>query len=336
VLLLRGATHLRRLRRLSHFKGSFHNTASGSFALLQNTTGSYNTASGAYALKQNTTGLFNTANGDSSLRNNTTGYQNTAMGFDALNQNTSGAFNTAIGYYALLNNMTGGSNIAIGYAAGRSTTGTSNIMIGNNGVANENSTIRIGDNLYQNQTFIAGVSGVFIGSGSQVFINSNGQLGTITSSKRFKQDINSIGTLSDRLLKLRPVSFRYKKADEKGEHPIQYGLIAEEVAKVFPELVQYDKEGNPFTVYYHLLTPLLLGEVQRQQAQLATQQAKLASVQSENQRLRQQLTTLQAQQEQMLKAVNIRLNELERAVQVNGKAPQAPATVLTALPSASR
>ncbi len=345
----------------SNTSGSY-NTANGHNGLTNNTTGSYNTANGDQALNGNTTGYFNTANGYAALFNNTSGYYNTANGDQALFYNSIGSYNTAYGANSLANNTagfyntahgnqalnfsTGNNNIGLGHQAGYNlTTGSNNVDIANQGVAGESGVIRIGTSGTQTSTFIAGINGVTAsgGIGVQVFINSNGQLGTLTSSRRFKRDINNLGSLSDRLLKLRPVSFRYKQATEQGEHPLQYGLIAEEVAKVFPELVQYDKEGKPFTVYYHLLTPLMLSELQhehaknqQQQAELVSEKTQLASLRSDNQLLRQQLTTLQAQQEQMLKAVSTRLNELERAVQVNGKAPQAPATVLTALPSSSR
>jgi trimeric autotransporter adhesin len=319
------------------------NTAIGSMALISNTTGSDNTAIGSRALLVSTTGSDNTAIGSKALGSNTAGVRNIANGLFALYNNTVGTFNTAIGSLALINNTSGGNNIALGYLAGSSIVlGDLNIHIGNQGEFDESRTIRLGTIGSQTSTYIAGISGINV-TGAPVFISSSGQLGIAASSRRFKRDINNIGTLSERLLKLRPVSFRYKQPTEKGQHPLQYGLIAEEVAKVFPELVEYDKQGQPFTVYYHLLTPLLLGEVQRQQAQLLDQKTQLTSLRSRDQiqqteitRLRQQLTTLQAQQEQMLKAVSAKLNELERAVQVNGKAPQSPSNVLTALPSASR
>jgi trimeric autotransporter adhesin len=355
----------------SNTTGSF-NSANGSNALFSNTTGSSNTAIGSSALLNNTTGSGNSANGINALASNTTGFNNTANGINALQSNTTGSFNSANGLSALASNTTGSSNLALGNSAGSNlTTGSNNVDIANSGVTQDSGVIRIGTSGTQTRTFIAGISGVTASGGVQVFINANGQLGTRTSSRRFKRDINNLGSLSERLLKLRPVSFRYKQATEQGKHPLQYGLIAEEVAKVFPELVQYDKEGKPFTVYYHLLTPLMLSELQhehaknqQQQAELASekaqlasqkaqlaslrskeeeQQAKLSSLQSKDQaqhaeiiQLRQQLATLQAQQEQMFKAVSARFNELERAVEVNGKAPQAPATVLTAVPSASR
>ena len=132
-----------------------------------------------------------------------------------------------------------------------------------------------------------------------MYIDANGQLGTVTSSRRFKNEIKSMGNVSDKLLQLRPVTFRYKSSDSKGGHPLQYGLIAEEVAKVFPDLVQYDKQGKPFTIYYHLLTPMILNQLQREHGshkaevtalntKVATLTAELASIkqaQAEQQKL---------------------------------------------------
>jgi multidrug efflux pump subunit AcrA (membrane-fusion protein) len=157
-----------------------------------------------------------------------------------------------------------------------------------------------------------------------VFINASGQLGTLTSSKRFKKDIQAIDSLSDKLLQLRPVAFRYKQAVEDG---VQYGLIAEEVAEVFPELVQYDAEGKPFTVYYHLLTPLMVNELQKehrqnlaQQAELAGFQQKDAARQAEIASLRQQLVAQQQQQQQQaaeLAALQLKLSQLDRLIQAS-------------------
>jgi trimeric autotransporter adhesin len=321
----------------------YSNTAIGNSALYSNTEGSLNTAIGNSALLNNMTGGDNTAIGNYALLNNTFGSNNTANGWQALFYNTKGLYNTAIGNSALSLNKTGSNNVALGSSAGFNITGSDNVDIANRGVAGDSGVIRIGTSGTQTSTYIAGIRGTTVTKGVAVYIDSNGQLGVKKSSRRFKMDIRSLGTTSEKILNLRPVTFRYKQADEKGDHPRQYGLIAEEVAKVFPDLVQYDKEGKPFTVNFDSLTPLLLGEVQRQQAQLvsekiqlATQKAQLASLRSENQRLHQQLANLQAQQEQILKAVSARLNELERAVQVNGKAKQAPTTVLTSLPSSSR
>ncbi|MCX6379062.1 MAG: tail fiber domain-containing protein [Armatimonadetes bacterium] len=218
---------------------------------------------------------------------------NVGLGYQALYSNTTGSNNVAVGYNSLYQN-TGKGNIGIGYSGGYALTkGSNNIAIGNLGVAAESGAIRIGTTGTQTSAYIAGINGVTSSSGVAVYVNANGQLGTITSSRRFKNDIKTMGTVSDKLLQLRPVTFRYKVADETGTHPVQYGLIAEEVAKVFPDLVQYDKAGKPFTVRYHLLTPMILNELQKEKsarkaetttlkaaynAKISTLEAKLASM----------------------------------------------------------
>lgn len=240
------------------------NTAYGASALSSNSTGGNNTASGAYALFYNSTGDNNTANGSLVLHYNTTGDDNTASGAYALYRNTEGYDNTASGRQALYSNTTGDDNTAIGYRAGyNATTGNNNIYIGSyvEGSAGESNVIRIGSG--QTQTYIAGINGASIGTGSAVYVNSNGQLGTVASSRRFKEDINDMGEASSRLMNLRPVTFRFKNEMEGEDRTLQYGLIAEEVAKVYPELIQYGKDGEPFTVHYHELAPMLLNEVQK-------------------------------------------------------------------------
>ena len=268
------------------------NTATGYFALVNNTTGSVNTATGAYALYGNTTGMYNTASGYDALASNTEGNANTASGADALLYNTTGRNNVAIGRAALLDNTAGRNNIAIGWYAGRRTDGNDNILVAHKGVTGESQTMRLGVKGTAGvagsgitRTYIAGIKGVTTGlAGSAVLIDANGQLGTISSSRRYKQDIEAMADASDRLRQLRPVKFHYKQADATGEHPIQYGLIAEEVAEVFPELVVRDEQGQPETVAYHLLPALLLNELQKehqinqqQVEQLAQQQGQLAA-----------------------------------------------------------
>ena len=208
----------------SNTTGSF-NTASGNEALFSNTTGEQNTASGDGALFSNTEGRFNTASGVDALRRNTTGRRNTASGDRALRDNTTGSFNTAVGRGALVSNTTGSSNIAIGSFAGSDNqTGNNNIHIGHIGF-NESNTIRIGDSGHAN-AFIAGV------------------LLVPASSRQFKQDIHDMDKASSDLMRLRPVTFHYKKEYDSGEDRLQYGLIAEEVAEVYPELVVYDDTGK--------------------------------------------------------------------------------------------
>lgn len=282
-----------------------NNSAFGYRALNGNTTGGANTAAGAAALELNVDGFENTALGNGSLNRNNHGSGNTAIGFSALfkNQsgdntavgrgalleNTSGAFNTAAGEGALRNSTTGYRNVAVGYQAGHAvTTGSDNILIGagTQGSAAANGVIRIGSSAYQKRAFIAGIRGVKTGNSNAttVFIDSNGQLGTVKSSRRYKEDIQPMGSVSEQLFALRPVSFRYKEVDEDGRQPVQYGLIAEEVAEVFPEIVVYDADGQPETVSYHVLSTLLLNELQKEArriAELERQVAELTAIVSE-------------------------------------------------------
>jgi hypothetical protein len=188
--------------------------------------------------------------------NNTIGGRNTAIGRNALSLNTTGSFNTASGYQALFNNTTGQFNIALGPSAGGSlTTGDSNIDIGNVGFPGESRTIRIGDT--QTKTFIAGIRGATVVSGVPVVIDGNGQLGTIVSSKRFKKEIHPMERASEAILALKPVTFQYKS--DATETP-QFGLIAEEVAAVNPDLVVRDKKGEIYTVRYDAVNAMLLNE----------------------------------------------------------------------------
>jgi hypothetical protein len=234
----------------NHATGGFGNTGVGQAALGSNTTGGGNMASGYFALYANTTGDSNTANGYNALISNTTGNNSVAMGYNALTALTSG-----------------GSNIALGANAGKNlTNGSRDIYIGNLGIGtgNESNVIRIGQT--QTKTFIAGIKGVPV-SGATVVVRANGQLGVVASSARYKTDIRDLPNLSDRLTQLRPVSYQYK-AEPGVTH---YGLIAEEVDKVMPELVVRDEQNRPETVQYHELVPLLLKERQAQQAELARQ-----------------------------------------------------------------
>lgn len=255
------------------------NTAVGSFALLSNTTGDVNTAVGSGAMPANTTGNANTGLGVNVLNSNTTGGSNTALGFQALFTNVSGGNNTAVGSNAL-SNATGSGNIALGRLAGLAiTSGSNNIDIGNNPPGNESNTIRIGST--QTATFLAGVNGATASSGVQVFVDASGKLGTVTSSNRFKEDVRDMGAASDDLMRLRPVTFHYKAGYDDGSRLLQYGLIAEEVAGVAPDLVQYDDKGQPFTVRYHAVNAMLLNELQKQRAKVGEQAAELARQQSQ-------------------------------------------------------
>ncbi|HEX4495168.1 MAG TPA: tail fiber domain-containing protein [Thermoanaerobaculia bacterium] len=263
----------------------FDNTAVGTFSLNANVDGSVNTAIGTSALPSNTRGNSNTAVGVESLNGNTTANANTAVGFEALASTTTGGNNTAVGSNALLG-ASGSGNIGIGvFAGGNLGNGSNNIDIGNNPPGNESNTIRIGNTAVQTATFLAGVNGATSSSGVPVYVNSSGQLGTITSSLRFKDDVEDMGDATVGLMKLRPVTFRYKAGVDDGTRLLQYGLVAEEVAKVYPDLVQYDDKGQPFTVRYHMINAMLLNEVQKQHGTIEQQKSQLEEQEARIQRL---------------------------------------------------
>jgi Chaperone of endosialidase len=285
------------------------NTGVGGGTLSSNTTGTFNTASGAFALQLNSTGDDNTANGEAALNKNASGFGNTASGTLALANNTMGSFNTATGRLALFSNESGDANTAVGANAlanttgsnnigigldggGDLTTGSNNICIGTSGVAGESGTIRIGAAGSQTATFIAGIAGAGSPGGVAVFVTATGKLGTVTSSRRVKEDIREIGEESDGLMSLRPVAFRYKpEIDSTGL--TQYGLIAEEVADVYPDLVVYDRDGRPETVRYHLVNALLLNEVQKQHRSVASQEETIEQQKAEIEELKARLTKLE-------------------------------------------
>jgi len=275
----------------------FVNTATGRNALLNNTTGSQNTATGGAALLSNTTGEGNTAHGRAALANSTTGNQNAATGWQTLFRNTTGNGNTATGAFALFSNTTGGDNMAHGHAAlADNTTGNGNIALGafagdflttgdNNidiydeGVAGESNTIRIGTSGVQTRTFIAGISGTAV-TGVPVRVSSSGQLGTAPSSERFKDAIKPMDKSSEGILALKPVTFRYKhELDPKGIP--QFGLIAEQVAKVNPDLVARDEHGKVYTVRYDAVNAMLLNEFIKQHRTVEQQAATIAKQQTQ-------------------------------------------------------
>jgi hypothetical protein len=236
------------------------NTAIGSAALTANTTGGANTAIGSAALQRNTTGGANTAIGSVALFSNTTGADNTATGVGALSKNKIGSNNTAVGADALHGNTRGSSNIALGVGAGGSIrTGSNNIEIGNRGVADESNTIRIGTVGTHDAASIAGISGATVAGGVGVIVDNNGKLGTIVSSARFKDAIKPMDKESKAILALKPVSFRYKREIDPEGIP-HFGLVAEDVDKVNPDLVARDAEGKVFTVRYEAVNAMLLNE----------------------------------------------------------------------------
>jgi hypothetical protein len=225
------------------------NTATGVNTLISNTTGFQNAATGVQALFANTTGFHNTADGFAALSRTTTGQHNTATGDEALGSNTTGNFNTANGAHSL-ENSTGTGNTALGFEAGANVTTASNVICLGAGVlgANEN-----------NSCFIGNVFNRTSPGGTAVFVDSNGKLGTITSSRRFKEEIEPMAQASEGLFALKPVTFRYKKGIDPQRIP-QFGLVAEDVEAVNPDLVVRDEEGKVNTVRYDAVNAMLLNE----------------------------------------------------------------------------
>jgi hypothetical protein len=349
------------------------NTATGDAALYSNTTGSNNLADGYEALLGNTLGNDNTATGVQALYSNTgegnyQGGYNTASGYQALYSNTQGGYNTAMGVQALYktndNAGIGGIlNTGYGYQAGYNiTSGQANIAIGgmaaNNVSGGNNNNIESFSSSFcssgfgfapQTSFFVAGVRGVTTGQNNavDVVIDSNGQLGTVSSSRRFKEDIHDMGDASYGLMRLRPVTFRYKKPFDDGSKPIQYGLIAEEVAEVYPDLVARSADGQIETVKYQLLDPMLLNEVQRQHGEIRDQKALVLAQQNQ---LKAQQALVHEQQIQ-LKTQQTQIAELLSSVKTiqaslhtrrgrghagltSAKGAPAPATTAASLPLA--
>jgi hypothetical protein len=272
------------------------NTATGAFALLLNTTGDFNTANGFDALFSNTTGSSNTADGFGSLDHNTTGGENTAVGTSALQDNVDGDNNTAIGLLALGANNSGGSNTAVGWnALASNTTGLNNIAIGaaaGSAITTAANVICIGTNLSgedaSNSCYIGHIFNATASSGSAVFVNAAGKLGTSTSSRRFKEEIKSMDQISEALFDLKPVSFRYKKdIDPAGTS--QLGLLAEDVAKVNPDLVVRDKEDKPYSVRYDQVNAMLLNEFLKEHRKVEKLEATVADLAEQLQKITAQV-----------------------------------------------
>jgi hypothetical protein len=257
-------------------------SALGNGALQYTTSGYSNTAVGAKALNKNVGGSRNTAVGARALTSNRTGFANVAVGQDSLRHAlTVGSRNTALGYRAL-GYVQGSNNIAIGFDAGLTLAGSNSIVIGSTGGGTD--TIRIGSPGTQTKSYIAGIRGASGGSFDQsVCTNGSHQLGPCSpSSLRFKRDVAAMGDTAELLRSLRPVTFRFiaeeREDGDETDEPLQYGLIAEEVAEVFPTLVSYDEEGEPYSVRYGLLTPLLLNELQRLEEEMADRDRQIADL----------------------------------------------------------
>ncbi len=270
------------------------NTAEGDDALLSLTDGIGNTAIGYQALISVTSGNTNTATGGQALAN-TTSSNNTADGFEALRNDTTGSNNTAQGYFALAGNTSGSSNIALGSNAGINlTTGSNNIAIGHAGVAGESGIIRIGTAGIQTTAVVAGVTNSTIATGVPVMVSRQGRLGVMTSSGRFKDAIKPMDSASEAILALQPVTFHYKHELDPEGIP-QFGLVAEQVAKVDPDLVARDDEGKPYTVRYEAVNAMLLNEFLKEHRKVSDQSDQLSELKAEVAELRSALKDQAAQ-----------------------------------------
>jgi len=275
---------------------------------------------GGGALSFNTTGNANTANGDGALNANTTGYFNTANGVLALEKNKTGHDNIADGFQARLNSN-GSNNIGVGSNAGLNlTTGNNNIDISAPGVTGEASTIRIGKSGTQQKTFIAGISGNIVASGIGVTVGTTGQLGTIVSSARFKEAITPMDKASEAILALKPVTFRYKQElDPDGIPP--FGLVAEQVEKVNPDLVVRDEDGKVNTVRYEAVNAMLLNEFLKEHRKVEKQQATIMRLESKV--AKQELTA--AQQQKQIETLTATVRKVSERVELSAPAPQVAA-----------
>jgi uncharacterized coiled-coil protein SlyX len=292
-----------------------NNTADGFQALDKNTTGENNTATGWRALFQNTTGDANSANGVQALYSNTNGTGNTAMGFQALFNNTTGNQNAAFGEDALSGNTTGHDNIALGYGCGGNiTTGSNNIDIGNRGASGDEGTMRIGT--FQTATYIAGIHDAPT-SGSPVVVSPDGRLGVGVSSARFKSQIEPMDKASEAILALRPVTFYYKQEIDP-KRMMQFGLVAEEVAKIDPDLVIHNEKGELYTVRYEAVNAMLLNEFLKTHRKIEEQQAAIARLTSTV--AKQEATA--AQQQNQIAALSAGLQKVRAQVEMSRPAPQ--------------
>jgi len=316
-------------RALFNNTSGTQNTATGVNALLSNTTGSFNTANGVNTLILNTTGFQNAATGVQALFSNTTGFHNTAAGFQALFSNTSGnhntadgdnalvhdttgIFNTAIGAHALDQNITGSSNVALGFQAGFNITGSGNVCVGENivGVAGESNVTRI-----RNVGSTAQSNGVF------VTVGAGGKLGFQVSSRRYKDDIKPMDRASEALFALKPVSFRYKQEIDPARSP-DFGLIAEDVATVNPDLVVRDEDGKIVTVRYQAVNAMLLNEFLKEHKKVEEQQASIAELKSTVAQQKNDFQAKVAHQQEQIEALTAGLQKVSAQLEVSKTAPR--------------
>jgi hypothetical protein len=322
-----------------------NNTYVGYFAGSQD-TGSYNTISGAGAGLGPSTGSGNAYFGYLAGNNEGNGSNNAFFGFEAGLVDTNGGGNSFFGAGAGFANTIGSNNSFIGGGAGsRNTTGSSDVYLANAGPGSgtESNTIRIGTQGTQTAAFMAGIfptsapTGVFA-----VCVNASGQLFSIAaftscnpSSRRFKEQISDMGDSSSKLLQLHPVTYMYKPQYDEGSHLLQYGLIAEEVARVYPEMVAYEKDGQPYTVKYQLLAPMLLNEFQKEHLVVMAQQDELQTQLQQIKAQRQEIDGLKLQLQQQNASLQQRLTKLESyvATQTQMKTASDVQPVVTASPS---
>jgi uncharacterized coiled-coil protein SlyX len=300
------------------------NTAVGTQALFSNTAGSLNTAVGTKALASSNTGSANTAIGEEALLSNTTGSDNTATGSGALFINRDGSSNTANGRTALPNNMSGNNNTATGVSALYYSTGNGNTALGafaGNSVTTANNVIAIGtgganvsDSCYIGNIFGATVEPT---SALSVMIDSSGKLGTTASSKRFKEEIQPMDKASETILALRPVTFRYKNYKNS---PLQFGLIAEEVADVNPDLVARDNRGEIYTVRYDQINAMLLNEFLKEHRKVAELEATVGRQENEFQ-------SKLAEQEKQIAALASGLQKVTTRLETSKPAVRSASTI---------
>jgi trimeric autotransporter adhesin len=312
---------------LSRTTGTY-NTALGLYSLLSLTTGQFNTgvgagtllgntadentAIGAGALFSNTTASGNTADGAFALFSSA-GLSNTAVGDRALLLNTIGCFNTAVGQAAMLNNTTGSSNIAIGVQAlGNNDTGSSNIAIGNvagTGVSTATNVICIGQVSgadVDSRTYIANIAGTTVSGGGTDSVTidlTTGLVGHLSSSRRYKENIQPMDNASETLYRLKPVTYRFKKEIDAAQS-VDYGLIAEEVAEIDPNLAIRDAKGQIESVRYMAVNAMLLNEFLKEHAKVQKLEAALEAV---NERLKEQ---------------EARIDKVSGQIEFNNSAPQ--------------
>jgi uncharacterized coiled-coil protein SlyX len=282
------------------------NTAIGAFALGANSpfggVGNGNVAIGSDTLVGNQ-GNLNTAVGHEALLRNSTGNFNTAMGDGALSSNNSGGLNTGLGTGALFNNTTGFLNIALGLGAGFNVTTANNVICIGNG----------GQNV-SNSCYIGQIFGATSSEGTAVFINSDGRLGTSTSSRRFKEEIKPMERASETLFALKPATFRYKKEIDRAGIA-QFGLVAEEVEKVNPDLVVRDKEGKPYTVRYEAVNAMLLNEFLKEHRKVEEQEATITELTSTVAQQRKDFEATTARHQKEIQALTASVKEQSVQIQ---------------------